>query len=51
MVAAEFAIHSTTNMLKGYTTGKLLFGRDMIILIKHKADWKLIHSAKADENQ
>ena len=24
-------------------TGKLIFRRDMIILIKHKVDWELIH--------
>ena len=38
LVAAEFAIVSATNRLKGYRTGKLVSGRDIIIPIKHKAD-------------
>ena len=29
-------------MLKGYTPGQLVFGRDMILLIKHMVDWELI---------
>ena len=29
--AAEFAIYSTTNGLKGYSPGQLVFGRDMIL--------------------
>ena len=40
--AAEFAIHSTTNRLKGYSLGQLVFGCDMIIPIKHTVDWELI---------
>ena len=31
--ATEFVILSTTNRLKGYTPGKLIFGRDIILLI------------------
>ena len=41
MVVA-FAILSTENVLKGYIPGQLVFGRDMILLIKHKVDWQLI---------
>ena len=42
LAASELAILSTKNKLKGYSPGQLLFGRDMIIPIKHKADWELI---------
>ena len=42
LAAVEFAIFSTTNRLKGYSPGKLVFGRDIIILIKHTVDWELI---------
>ena len=37
--AAAFSIRSTTNGLKFYILGRLLFGRNMIILIKHNVDW------------
>ena len=30
--ASAFAIHSTINRHKGYITGQLIFGRDMILL-------------------
>ena len=40
--AAAFRIFSMTNRLKGYSPGKLVFGRDMILRIKHKVDWELI---------
>ena len=30
------------NRLKGYILGELLFGCDMILLIKHIVDWELI---------
>ena len=36
---AEFLIRSTTNRLKGYSLDQLIFGRDMILLIKNKVDW------------
>ena len=39
LAAAEFPIISTTNMLKCYSPGQLLFGRDMILPIKHMVDW------------
>ena len=35
----EFAMIKTTNILRCYSTGQLLFGGDMILLIKHKVDW------------
>ena len=37
--AAVFAIHSTTNRLTFYSLGQLVFGRNMILLIKHKVTW------------
>ena len=37
-----FETISTTNRLKGYSTGKLLFGRDMILPIKFNVYWELI---------
>ena len=40
--ADEFIIISTTNGLKGFSPGQLLFCRDMVLLIKHKVDWELI---------
>ena len=46
LVDAVFIIHCTTNGLKGYSPGQLVFGRDMIILIKHTADWGSICQQK-----
>ena len=40
--AVVFAIFSTTNRLKGYSPGQLIFLRDIIILIKHRVNWGLI---------
>ena len=40
--AAAFVILSTTNGLKGYIPGKLVFGHDLILHIKRRVDWKLI---------
>ena len=42
LAAAEFATFSTTNRLKSYSPGQLVFGRDIILLIKHRVDWELI---------
>ena len=39
LAAVAFAIRSTTNRKKGYSMGQLIFGRDMILLIKHRGDW------------
>ena len=44
--AAVFAISSKTNRLKGYSPSQLVFGRDMIIPIKHKVYWELIRQQK-----
>ena len=40
--AAAFAILSTTSRKKGYSPVLLIFVRDMILPIKHRADWELI---------
>ena len=44
--AAAFEIHSTTNRIKRYSTGQLVFFRDMILPIKHTVDWELIRQQK-----
>ena len=38
LVAEAFVICSTTNSKKGYSPGHLIFGRDMILPIKHRVD-------------
>ena len=40
--AEEFSILSTTNRQKGYSPGQLIFGREMILPIKHRVDFELI---------
>ena len=50
LYAAAFAIQSTTNSLKGYSTGQLSFGRYMIILIKTYSGLGINTSDKLDEN-
>ena len=42
LMAAEPTIRSTAKRVKCYSLCQILFGRDMIILIKHTMDWKLI---------
>ena len=42
LAAAAFAIRSTANRLKGYSTGLLVFFRYTILPIEHKADRELI---------
>ena len=41
-ILSAAAIPSTTNSLKGYSTGQLLFVRDIILPKKHTMDWELI---------
>ena len=43
LAAAEFSICLTTNRQKCYSLGQWIFGHDMILLIKYRVDWKLIH--------
>ena len=43
---SAFAILSTTNSKKGYSPCQLIFGRDMIIPIKHRVDWELLRQRK-----
>ena len=42
LAAAAFTIRQTTNRLKVYRPRQLVFGCDMILLIKHEVDWELI---------
>ena len=46
--AAAFSICSTTNITKGYSPGQLIFGCDMILLIKHEVYWGLICQQKQE---
>ena len=46
LAAAVFAICSTSNMLNGYSTGKLGFVHDIILPIKHKVGWEIIRQQK-----
>ena len=46
LATASFKICSTTIMLKGYSLGPLVFGRDMITPMKYNVDWKLICQKK-----
>ena len=39
LVAAAFEISSTTSRQKGYSPGQFVFGRDMILPIKHRVHW------------
>ena len=46
-----FEIRSTVHTLKGYTSGQLIFGRYMVLPIKHISNWKLIpHRKQAQIN-
>ena len=44
--AVSFVFCSTSNKLKVYILGELLFGHDMILLIKYTSDLELIHQQK-----
>ena len=39
IAVAVFEMFSTTNRVKYYTLGKLVFGCDTIILIRNNIDW------------
>ena len=43
LAAAAFSLLSTTNRLICYNPDQLLFGRDMILSIKHEVDLELIY--------
>ena len=42
LAAAAFTIRQTTNRVKGYRPRQLVFGCNIILLIKHEVAWKLI---------
>ena len=46
LAAAKFTIRSMENLLKVYIPGQLVFGRDIIIPIKHTVGWLLICQRK-----
>ena len=39
LAAAAFVILSTTNRIKAYSPGQLIFGNDIILPIQHTVDW------------
>jgi transposase InsO family protein len=49
--AACFAVRSTYHTTLGATPAQLVFGRDMILPIKFKADWAAIHERRRQEVQ
>ena len=46
LAAAEFEITWTNNSQKGYSPGQFIFGRDLIIPMKHRVDWELLLQRK-----
>ena len=42
LATAAFSIFSTTDRQKGYSPGQWIFGRDMMLPIKHMVDWEVI---------
>ena len=46
VISSSFCNLLNKNRLKWYSTGQLVFGRDIIILVKHKVDWDLIRQQK-----
>ena len=40
LAVAEFAIISTTSSQNVHSTGQLIFGRDMVLPIKHRVNWE-----------
>ena len=42
LAAAAFGICFINNRQKRYSPGKLTFGSDMILRMKHRVDWELI---------
>ena len=46
LAAVVFKKWTTANMLKFYSMGKLVIGRDRSILITKMLDWELIHHKK-----
>jgi hypothetical protein len=44
--ATAFAVQSTFHMALQNSPGQLVFGRDMILNVKHEANWEYIHARK-----
>jgi len=44
--ATAFAVHSTFHTTLQNTPGQLVFGRDMILNVKHEANWEYIRARK-----
>ena len=50
LAATSFTIRPTTSRFKGYSMVQLVFGRDIILPIKHKVDWQLIRQKNQSQN-
>ena len=46
IAAAVFEVQSMYHKIKDNIPGQIYFGRDMILLIKHVADWRYICQSK-----
>jgi len=46
LAATAFAVRSTYHTTLKATPGQLVFGRDLILNVKHVADWKMIKERK-----
>ena len=49
LATAAFAVRYILHIIKYYTLGQLLFGRDMVLPIKYIANWKLIRQHKQSQ--
>ena len=46
LAATMFALRATVHTTSQYTPAQLVFGRDSILNVKHKANWKIIKERK-----
>ena len=49
LAPVAFEICSTENRLEFYSPGQLVFGRGMILPIKHTSDWELIRQKNQEK--
>ena len=49
LATIEFSIFSNEDKLKVYTSGLLIFFRDMILPNQHKSYWELIHEKNQED--
>ena len=46
LVVTAFSVQSAYHRIKDKSPGQLMFGRDMILPIKHVADWRYIRQRR-----